>query len=112
MAQGEAGDCKDVFFYQADDERYTPRAMLLDLEPRCWWTSPPVVGCYAPIECYTAWQGGLHHGGADVCNVAERRAVHVPCRRVINGIQSGEMRHLFNPENVFLSDHGGGAGGP
>ena len=32
--QGEAGDCKDVFFYQADDERYTPRAMLLDLEPR------------------------------------------------------------------------------
>jgi tubulin gamma len=34
MAQGEAGDCKDVFFYQADDERYTPRAMLLDLEPR------------------------------------------------------------------------------
>lgn len=30
--------------------------------------------------------------------------------RVINGIQSGELRHLFNPENIFLSDHGGGAG--
>lgn len=30
--------------------------------------------------------------------------------RVINGIQSGELRHLFNPENVFLSAHGGGAG--
>lgn len=59
----EGGDCKDVFFYQADDERYTPRALLLDLEPR-----------------------------------------------VINGIQSGELRYLFNPENVFLSAHGGGAG--
>lgn len=28
-------DRKDVFFYQADDERYIPRACLLDLEPRC-----------------------------------------------------------------------------
>mmetsp|Transcript_25992 Transcript_25992/g.84138 ORF Transcript_25992/g.84138 Transcript_25992/m.84138 type:complete len:664 (+) Transcript_25992:362-2353(+) len=25
---------KDVFFYQADDDRYVPRALLLDLEPR------------------------------------------------------------------------------
>ena len=31
-AQG--GDRKDVFFYQADDERFIPRALLLDLEPR------------------------------------------------------------------------------
>ena len=31
-AQG--GDRKDVFFYQADDEHYVPRAVLLDLEPR------------------------------------------------------------------------------
>lgn len=30
--------------------------------------------------------------------------------RVINGIQAGEVRQLFNPENVFLSTHGGGAG--
>ena len=29
-----AGDRKDVFFYQADDEHYVPRALLLDLEPR------------------------------------------------------------------------------
>lgn len=59
----EAGDRKDVFFYQADDERYIPRACLIDLEPR-----------------------------------------------VINGIQSSDARHLFNPENVFLSPDGGGAG--
>ena len=30
----QAGDRKDVFFYQADDDRYTPRALLVDLEPR------------------------------------------------------------------------------
>ena len=40
-AQG--GDRKDVFFYQADDERYTPRALLIDLEPRhgCLSSSAP-----------------------------------------------------------------------
>ncbi|KAJ8600013.1 hypothetical protein CTAYLR_001855 [Chrysophaeum taylorii] len=32
FADGE--DRKDVFFYQADDERFVPRALLLDLEPR------------------------------------------------------------------------------
>jgi len=30
----QGGDRKDVFFYQADDERFIPRALLLDLEPR------------------------------------------------------------------------------
>ena len=28
-----ADDRKDVFFYQADDGHYIPRALLLDLEP-------------------------------------------------------------------------------
>eukprot|EP00758_Cryptobia_borreli_P004527 Tbor_TRINITY_DN4430_c0_g1::TRINITY_DN4430_c0_g1_i1::g.8082::m.8082/K10389/TUBG; tubulin gamma len=33
-ASGGGGeDRKDVFFYQADDEHYIPRALLLDLEP-------------------------------------------------------------------------------
>ncbi|KAJ3319321.1 gamma-tubulin [Boothiomyces sp. JEL0866] len=30
----EGGDRKDVFFYQADDAHYIPRAILVDLEPR------------------------------------------------------------------------------
>ncbi|KAK7539243.1 Tubulin/FtsZ, GTPase domain-containing protein [Phyllosticta citricarpa] len=30
----EGGDRKDVFFYQSDDTRYIPRAILMDLEPR------------------------------------------------------------------------------
>lgn len=33
-ADGGQGDRKDVFFYQADDEHYIPRAILIDLEPR------------------------------------------------------------------------------
>ncbi|KJE94277.1 tubulin gamma-1 chain [Capsaspora owczarzaki ATCC 30864] len=30
----EGTDRKDVFFYQADDDHYIPRAILMDLEPR------------------------------------------------------------------------------
>ncbi|RLO14032.1 hypothetical protein DYB28_013862, partial [Aphanomyces astaci] len=30
----QGNDRKDVFFYQADDEHYIPRALLMDLEPR------------------------------------------------------------------------------
>ncbi|KAK3237265.1 Tubulin gamma-1 chain [Cymbomonas tetramitiformis] len=59
----QGGDRKDVFFYQADDDHYVPRALLLDLEPR-----------------------------------------------VINSIQTSDYRNLYNPENVYLSSHGGGAG--
>ncbi|KAF9978881.1 gamma-tubulin [Actinomortierella ambigua] len=59
----ETGDRKDVFFYQADDEHYIPRAILLDLEPR-----------------------------------------------VINTITSSAYANLYNPENIFLSKDGGGAG--
>lgn len=56
-------DRKEVFFYQADDEHYIPRALLMDLEPR-----------------------------------------------VINSIQRSSMSRLFNPENVFIHQEGGGAG--
>jgi tubulin gamma len=56
-------DRKDVFFYQADDEHYVPRAVLVDLEPR-----------------------------------------------VINTILTGSQQTLYNPENIYLSSHGGGAG--
>nr|CAD7257506.1 unnamed protein product [Timema shepardi] len=56
-------DRKDVFFYQADDEHYIPRAVLLDLEPR-----------------------------------------------VIHSIMNSPYAKLYNPENIYLSKHGGGAG--
>ncbi|XP_034395784.1 tubulin gamma-1 chain isoform X1 [Cyclopterus lumpus] len=59
----EGNDRKDVFFYQADDEHYIPRAVLLDLEPR-----------------------------------------------VIHSILNSPYANLYNPENIYLSEHGGGAG--
>ena len=57
-------DRKDVFFYQADDEHYIPRALLIDLEPR-------VVAKLAHI---------------------------------------GDYRDLYNHENIFIANDGGGAG--
>lgn len=30
----DSGDRKDVFFYQADDDHYVARAIMIDLEPR------------------------------------------------------------------------------
>lgn len=62
-AEEQGGDRKDVFFYQADDEHYIPRAILVDLEPR-----------------------------------------------VINNILSGPYKNLYNPENIYSSKTGGGAG--
>ncbi|AQK92693.1 gamma-tubulin1 [Zea mays] len=59
----QGGDRKDVFFYQADDQHFIPRSLLIDLEPR-----------------------------------------------VINGIQNSEYRNLYNHENIFVAEHGGGAG--
>ncbi len=59
----QGGDRKDVFFYQADDEHYIPRALLIDLEPR-----------------------------------------------VIQNIRTGPYKNLYNPENIYVSGEGGGAG--
>ena len=59
----EGIDRKDVFFYQADDEHYIPRAVLLDLEPR-----------------------------------------------VIHSILNSPYAKLYNHENIYISEHGGGAG--
>ncbi|XP_076360751.1 tubulin gamma-1 chain isoform X1 [Tachypleus tridentatus] len=59
----EGSDRKDVFFYQADDDHYIPRAVLLDLEPR-----------------------------------------------VIHTIMNSPYAKLYNPENIYLSKAGGGAG--
>lgn len=52
-----------MFFYQADDDHYVPRSLLIDLEPR-----------------------------------------------VINTIQNGAYSQLYNPENIYISKEGSGAG--
>jgi tubulin gamma len=58
----EGGDRKDVFYYQSDDTRYIPRAILIDLEPR-----------------------------------------------VLNGIQTGPYKNIYNPENFYVGKDGMGA---
>lgn len=63
-----ADDRKDVFFYQSDHEdKYIPRALLIDLEPR---------------------------------------VVH----KLAGGNTHTKQNRLFNPENVFVSQDGSGAG--
>lgn len=56
-------DRKDVFFYQADDNHFIPRAILLDLEPR-----------------------------------------------VVSSILQSSHGSIYNPENIYVSSDGGGAG--
>lgn len=58
----EGGDRKDVFFYQSDDTRYVPRAILIDLEPRVLHSiqSGPYKNIYNPENFFI----GEHGSGA------------------------------------------------
>jgi tubulin gamma len=53
-------DRKDVFFYQADDEHYVPRALLIDLEPRVVNKiySGPYKELFNPENLFIASDGG------------------------------------------------------
>mmetsp|Transcript_12991 Transcript_12991/g.39994 ORF Transcript_12991/g.39994 Transcript_12991/m.39994 type:complete len:464 (+) Transcript_12991:168-1559(+) len=52
-------DRKDVFFYQADDEHYIPRALLIDLEPRVINTIRNTYrSLYNPENIFVAPNGG------------------------------------------------------
>ncbi|CAF9942620.1 gamma-tubulin [Imshaugia aleurites] len=55
----EGGDRKDVFFYQSDDTRYIPRAILLDLEPRVIHgiQNGPYKNIYNPENFFVGSQG-------------------------------------------------------
>merc|ERR1711962_323227 len=56
----EGLDRKDVFFYQADDEHYIPRSVLLDLEPRVIDSimQSPYANLYNTENIYTSKDGG------------------------------------------------------
>ncbi|EJD53246.1 tubulin gamma chain [Auricularia subglabra TFB-10046 SS5] len=54
----EGGDRKDVFFYQADDEHYIPRAILIDLEPRVITNITSSSQLYNPENIYLSKDGG------------------------------------------------------
>ena len=53
-------DWKDVFFYQADDEHYIPRSVLMDLEPRVINNimNSEYKKLYNPENVYVAKDGG------------------------------------------------------
>jgi tubulin gamma len=53
------GDRKDVFFYQSDDTRYVPRAIMLDLEPRVinGIVNGPYGNIYNPENFYVHKEG-------------------------------------------------------
>jgi tubulin gamma len=55
-----AGDRKDVFFYQADDDHYVPRAVLVDLEPRVIRNiqTGPYRNLFNPENVFVAPDGG------------------------------------------------------
>eukprot|EP00760_Papus_ankaliazontas_P011660 PhM_4_TR14933/c0_g1_i1/m.10792/K10389/TUBG; tubulin gamma len=55
-----ADDRKDVFFYQADDDHYIPRALLLDLEPRVvnGIQKGSMSGLFNPENIYIHPEGG------------------------------------------------------
>jgi tubulin gamma len=55
-----AGDRKDVFFYQADDDHYVPRSLQLDLEPRVvnGILASPYRNLYNPENFYVSAEGG------------------------------------------------------
>ncbi|CAG8958110.1 hypothetical protein HYFRA_00000456 [Hymenoscyphus fraxineus] len=55
----EGGDRKDVFFYQSDDTRYIPRAILIDLEPRVLATiqNGPYKNIYNPENFFVGKNG-------------------------------------------------------
>lgn len=59
-ARDGAGDRKDVFFYQADDDQYIPRALLIDLEPRVIGTiqTSEFRNLYNPENIFVAPTGG------------------------------------------------------
>ncbi|KAH0486960.1 MAG: uncharacterized protein KVP18_000999 [Porospora cf. gigantea A] len=59
FAETDVGDRKDVFFYQADDDRYIPRALCFDLEPRVLNTIQNSVygGIYNPENFFTSPDG-------------------------------------------------------
>ncbi|KAI8914940.1 Tubulin/FtsZ, GTPase domain-containing protein [Powellomyces hirtus] len=56
----EGTDRKDVFFYQADDEHYIPRALLMDLEPRVINNilASPYANLYNPENILQSKDGG------------------------------------------------------
>ena len=116
----EGTDRKDVFFYQADDEHYIPRAVLLDLEPRVIHTimNSPYANLYNPENVYQSkdgggagnnWAAGYHSGERlheEVFDIIDREADgsdslegFVLCHSIAGGTGSGMGSYLLERLN-------------
>ena len=65
----EGGDRKDVFFYQADDEHYIPRAILIDLEPRVRFPNRNIHRYSLQSKCMHILAGHQHYIDVAVCEL-------------------------------------------
>lgn len=74
----------------------------------------------SPELCSWTWSPGdrsaTQHENEEGCHWPEYAHVVLSptkvsgVRRVINSVQTGDLRGLYNPESIFLSANGGGAG--
>ena len=115
-------DRKDVFFYQADDEHYIPRALLMDLEPRVVnsISSGTYRNLYNPENLFVAkdgggagnnWASGYHQGEQHqdlLMEMIDREADgsdslegFVLCHSIAGGTGSGMGSYLLE----HLNDH-------
>ena len=75
----EGGDRKDVFFYQADDEHYIPRAILIDLEPRVRLANRNMH--HYSLKCKPWLAGHQHYIDVAICELVQPgEHLHVPGR--------------------------------
>ncbi|CAI5506655.1 unnamed protein product [Closterium sp. Naga37s-1] len=108
----QGDDRKDVFFYQADDQHYIPRSVLLDLEPRVvkGIQAGEFRALFNAENVYGDDRKDVFFYQADDQHYIPRSVLLDLEPRVVKGIQAGEFRSLFNAENVYVAEHGGGAG--
>ena len=113
-----ADDRKDVFFYQADDGHYIPRALLLDLEPgvvknrlkkvcgRSWTCGTASAGSSCPPTC------SYEHRVAPLLPSSDERSAsrthRPPPTHPPTTTTQASYRNLFNPENIFNAADGAG----
>lgn len=122
FAKDNVGDRRDVFFYQADDNHYIPRAVLLDLEPRVINTikNSPFAKLYNHENIYLSkagggagnnWAKGYCSGeklSEEVFDIIEREAEgsdslegFVLCHSIAGGTGSGMGSYILER----LNDH-------
>lgn len=98
-------DRKDTFFYQSDDNRYIPRAILLDLEPRVISQCAPFFNNENIYVC--------NEGGGAGNNWAHGYYVANKSKDIVNDMIQREAEACDNIEtfNLFHSTAGGTGSG-